>query len=406
MEIKMVSRKRAIIGGICGAAACSVITGVAVCFVVGGSVSEELKPIVDDLKEVQSIVDKKFVGDYDMEDVENYVMTGYISGLGDRWSYYMSPDSYQEYLEDAQDTRIGIGVTVKALYEDKKDSSKCTSLEVQTVQTGSPADEAGFGSYDRIVAVEGKDIADYDSFDDAVDTVRGDAGTDVTLTVEDYGTGKTEDKTITRAEFEQIYVNSHMIDDDTAYVQITEFASKTDEQFIETMDELKADGVKNVIFDMRNDPGGSLTSLVNTLDYLLPEGDIITLKDKNGDLIEQYTSDAECCDMNMAVMVNEDTYSAAEFFAEALREYDLAPIIGEKTVGKGYAQIVYPLSNGGAVGLSSECYYTPNGDSLIGVGVTPDVEVSLTKKQLEHFYTLSDEDDSQIQAALKALNKE
>ncbi len=404
MDKKMVSRRKAVALGVCGAVLCSAVTGVTVSRLGNRSAAkQELASVTGTMAEMQTLVDKYFVGDYQMSDVEDYVLSGYVSGLGDRWSYYMSPESYQQYQVDAKDTRVGIGVTVRPEYADKKDESKCTALVAQTVQRGSPAEKAGFGSYDKVIAVDGKAIRDFDSYADAVDAVRGDEGTDVTLTVEDYDKGETVDWTITRAEFDQIYVNSHKINDDTAYVQITEFASQTDEQFIETMDNLTGDGVKNVVFDMRNDPGGSLNSLVNTLDYLLPEGDIITLKDKQGNLIEQYTSDEKHCEMNMAVMVNADTYSAAEFFAEALREYDMAQIVGEKTVGKGYAQIVYPLSNGGAVGLSSECYYTPKGDSLIGVGVTPDVEIKLTKKQLAHFYTLTDEEDSQIQAALDTL---
>lgn len=399
---KMISRKKAVGIGILAAVTCSLVTGLTVSYVSSGAAqaADELKPVVSQLNEVQQLVDEKFVGEYDMGDVEDYVLTGYISGLGDRWSYYMTEEAYEEYKTDNQDTRVGIGVTVSLITED--DGSEV--LEVQTVSVGSPAEKAGFGSYDRIVGVDGSSIEELGGYENAVDAVRGDSGTDVVLTVVDYDTGETRDITVTRGEFEQIYVTSRVMDDDVGYVKIDRFASETDEQFIAEVDKLQEQGVTKLIFDLRNNPGGSLDSLVNSLDYLLPEGKIITLDSKDGSE-DVFESDADEVDLPMVVMVNEDSYSAAEFFAEALREYDKAQIVGEKTSGKGYSQIVYPLSNGGAVGLSSSCYYTPDGTSLIGKGVEPDVECSLTEEQIERYYVLSDEEDTQLQAALDAVNE-
>ncbi|MDO5547656.1 MAG: S41 family peptidase [Eubacteriales bacterium] len=398
----MVSRKKAVGIGVLAAVTCSLVTGLTVAYVSSGAAqaSEELKPIVSQLNEVQQLVDEKFVGEYDLGDVEDYVLSGYVSGLGDRWSYYMTEEAYEEYKTDNKDTRVGIGITVSLLTQD--DGSE--ALEVQTVAVGSPAEEAGFGSYDRVIGVDGSSIAELGGYEEAVDAVRGDPGTEVVLTVVDYDTGKTRDITVTRGEFEQIYVTSRVIDGDIGYVKIDRFASETDEQFIAAVDDLQEQGVSKLVFDLRNNPGGSLASLVNSLDYLLPEGKIITLNAKDG-TEEVYESDADEVDLPMAVLVNADSYSAAEFFAEALREYDKAQIVGETTSGKGYSQIVYPLSNGGAVGLSSSCYYTPDGTSLIGKGVEPDVECSLTDEQLEHYYTLSDDEDTQLQAALDAVNE-
>ena len=399
---KKVSRRRAVGVGVLASVTCSLITGLAVSYFSSGSAqaSEELRPIVSQLNEVQQLVDEKFVGEYDMDEVEDYVLTGYVSGLGDRWSYYMTEEAYEEYQTSNKDTRVGIGITVTMV----KQEDDSEALEVQTVAAGSPAEAAGFGSYDRVVGVDGKTVDELGGYEKAVDAVRGDPGTDVVLTVVDYDTGETRDITVTRGEFTQIYVTSRVIGGDTGYVKIDRFASETDEQFIQEVDKLQEQGVKKLVFDLRNNPGGSLSSLVNCLDYLLPEGRIITLDSKDGKE-EVYESDADEVDLPMAVIVNTEAYSAAALFAEALREYDKAEIVGEVTCGKGYSQIVYPLSNGGAVGLSSSCYYTPDGISLIGKGVTPDVECSLTEEQLERYYVLSDGEDTQLQAALEAVDE-
>ena len=399
---KQISCKKAIGLGIAGAAACSVVTGLAVAYALGGSSAEagELSDVYRSLQEVQQLVNDRFVGEYDMQDVENYVLTGYISGLKDRWSYYLTPDAYQEYLTDHEDTRVGIGVTVRAQTDDEGDAAE---LIVIKVTPGSPAEKAGFAPYDAITEVDGTSVKQL-GYEEAVDTVRGEAGTDVVLTVVDNDTGETEERTVTRAEFEQIYVTSRMLEGNVGYVKIDQFMAETDEQFIAAVDELREQGAERLIFDLRDNPGGALTSLVNSLDYLLPEGTIITLNDKSGQE-ETYTSDADEVDLPMAVLVNTESYSAAEFFAEALREYDKADIVGERTSGKGYSQVVYPLNNGGAVGLSSSCYYTPDGSSLIDKGVQPDVECSLTEEQKERQYALSDEEDGQLQAALDAVNK-
>lgn len=401
LEEKKISKKKAVRYGALAAVGCSVVTGVAAVAItlhVAG-VPSEMQSLVNSMKEIQSIVDKRFVGEYTMDSVEDYALTGYVEGLGDRWSYYMTPEAFEQYKKDNEDTRTGVGVSVSPSYDK---NNEVDALVVQTVSVGSPAEKAGFGSYDRIIKVNGKTIKQLGGYNETVDAVRGESSTEVTLTYEDYDTGKTVDCTLTRAEFEQIYVTSHMIGDSVGYIKIDRFASETDEQFVQELKSLQKQGAEKLVFDLRDNPGGSLDSLVNCLDPLLPEGKIITLKSKSGKT-EEFTSDAEEVDLPMAVIVNEDSYSAAEFFAEALREYDKAEIVGEKTCGKGYSQITYELSNGGAIGLSSNCYYTPNGNSLIGVGVEPDVTCSLTKKQEAKKYVLTDEEDPQIQAALKTL---
>ncbi|MDO4286273.1 MAG: S41 family peptidase [Eubacteriales bacterium] len=393
---KSVSLRKAITAGIVAVFACSLVTGLVVYDTARPK--GELGELYHALREADSAVQKNFVGEYETSDLIDYTLTGYTSGLGDRWSYYMTPESYEAYLDSAADSTVGIGVTVS--YEEADDGSHY--LLVNSIAHASPAEKAGFGYYDEIISVDGKTIDELGEYTDAVDAVRGDAGEDVTLGVRRYETGEVEDVTVTRAEYDQIHVTSRMLENHVGYICIERFTQQTDAQFEQALEEMLDAGAESLIFDLRNNPGGQLTALVNCLDVLLPEGDIISLESKSGKT-EKYTSDADCVDLPMAVIVNEESYSAAEFFAAALQEYDMAEVIGEKTVGKGYSQQPFVLSNGGCLELSTNCYYTPKGISLIGKGVTPDVEAELSEEKAEHFYVLSDEEDDQLQAAISAL---
>ncbi|MGE4548463.1 MAG: S41 family peptidase, partial [Intestinibacillus sp.] len=184
-----------------------------------------------------------------------------------------------------------------------------------------------------------------------------------------------------------------------------DFAGGTDTQFHTALQALLNEGAKKQLFDVRFNPGGSVNVQSNMLDELLPEGTIISLKPKSGEGGETYTSDANEIDLPMAVLVNADSISAAEFFPAALQEYGKAVIVGDKTIGKGYSQRQYPLSDGAALILSDQLYYTPKGKNLAGVGITPDVQVSLPEDQYKNFEFLEPADDDQLQAAIKALEK-
>lgn len=391
-----ISLRRAVALGTAAAVTCSVVTGVVVYNVTrpGG----ELAELYDSLAEVQEIVDERFVGEYDEEELRDYVLTGFAGGLGDRWTSYMTEEYYQSYLESAADSTVGIGLTVR----EKTDDEENTVLQVTAVAHGSPAEEAGFGAYDEILAVNGETIDTLGGYESAVEHIRGQEGESVTLSVKQYETGDTIDIVVTRAEYEQIHVISRMLENNIGYIEIEKFTEQTDEQFIAELEKLQEQGAQALIFDLRNNPGGQLTALVNCLDALLPEGRIISLENKQGKT-EEYTSDANEVDLPMAVMINEESYSAAEFFAAALQEYDKAVIVGEQTCGKGYSQQTFPLSGGGCLNISTNCYYTPKGESLIGKGVIPDVQVSLSEEALERFEVLTDSEDTQLQAAIEAL---
>ena len=391
-----VSLQRAVAVGALAAVTCSLVTGMAV---YGAThPSGELAEIYQALEEVQEIVDSQFVGEYDMGEVRDYVLTGYAEGLGDRWTSYMTEEYYQSYLDSAAESTVGIGVTVSAKTRD----DESTVLRVESVAHGSPAEEAGIGAYDEITAVDGKTVDELGGYEDAVDAILGEEGKRVTLTIQSYATGNSTDIAVTRQEYEQIHVTARMLEDNIGYISIDRFTDQTDEQFLDELEEMQEAGAESLIFDLRNNPGGQLAALVNSLDPLLPEGDIISLKNKEGKT-ETYTSDADDLKLPMADIVNEESYSAAEFFAAALQEYGKATVIGEKTCGKGYSQQGFPLSGGGCLNISTNCYYTPKGESLIGKGVTPDVEISLSDDKTERFYVLEDSEDDQLQAAIGAV---
>ncbi len=393
----MISVRRAVAWGAAATIGGSLLTGAAVYYHT--TPHDNWYQLYTALDTVEELVDDQFVGEYDADELTDYVLTGFAEGLGDRWTSYMTPETYQNYQNTTAESTVGIGVTVTG-----QETDDGTVLRVESVAVGSPAEQAGFGAYDEITAVDGETVDALGGYEGAVNAVLGEEGKSVTLTVRHYATGQVEDITVTRQQFEQIHVTSRMLTDDIGYIKIDRFTSETDNQMAKELKAIQDAGATRLIFDLRYNPGGQLGALVNCLDSLLPEGPIISLKSKSGKT-EEYTSDENQVDLPMAVLVNADSYSAAEFFAAALQEYEKAIIVGDKTVGKGYSQVGFPLSNGGCLNLSTNCYYTPNGESLIDKGVTPDILVSLDEDKTARFAVLKDEEDDQLQAAISALSQ-
>ena len=275
-------------------------------------------------------------------------------------------------------------------------------LRIIEVYEGSGAEEAGLKHGDEIVGAGDKTL-EKDGYQAVIDAIAGDEGTDAQVMIRHADTGETETLAIERREVTATMVTGKMLDDTTGYIYIYNFHQHADEQFEKVLNELLNQGAQKLIFDVRNDPGGSVEVLANMLDPLLPEGTIMTLRAKDG-TEKVYSSDAEALDLPMAVLVNADSISAAEFFAAALQEYGKAIVVGEQTIGKGYSQRTYPLSDGSALRLSDNEYFTPQGKSLIGTGVTPDISVDLPAEKAQDFYSLAPEDDDQLIAARNALS--
>ena len=329
------------------------------------------------------LVNNRFVGAYDETQVVDAALEGMVEGLGDRWSYYLTEEEYAAQNQRRTNQYVGVGVTVS--YESEE------GLLIVGVTAGGPAEAAGLQSGELITAVDGFALAGEARYEGA-ERIQGEAGTAVTLEILG-ADGASRTVELTRASLDSDPVYAEMLEGDVGYVALSNFYDRSAQRLEEEVTRLQEEGAVALVFDMRNNGGGYLSELTEMLDFLLPEGPIFISRDRAGH--EQVTqSDAACVDLPMAVLVNTDTYSAAEFFAAELQERGVAVIVGEPTSGKGYSQQTFPLPHGGAVAISTGAYFTGSGTSLIGTGLTLDQEVYLTG-----------EGDAQLEAALALLGQ-
>ena len=347
------------------------------------------------LSELELLIEERFIGDAETKVLEDAAADAMVKATGDRWSYYMSAEEYESYLDQVDNSYVGIGVTIQL-----EEEEGYRILEV--VSTG-PAEEAGIQVGDLLFEVEGQDVREMD-----VSAVRslvtGKAGTYVKLRI--LRKGEALSFSVERRKVETPVAAGEMLEKNVGLITIENFDSRCAEESIAAIEALLEQGAKALVFDVRNNPGGYADELVKLLDYLLPEGDLFRTVRYDGKEHTD-TSDKNFLDIPMAVLVNKDSYSAAEFFAAALKEYEAAVIIGEPTVGKGYFQTTYPLSDGSAVALSIGKYYTPKGINLSEAGgLTPDVRIDLDDETHAAVYynVLPREEDPHIRAALEKLN--
>ena len=346
------------------------------------------------LDQVEYLIENRFIEEANMEKAEDAAASAMISSLGDRWSYYLSAQEYADHKEQTENAYVGIGVTITA--EESGDG-----FLVIDVQPGGSAHEAGILLGDIIVSAGGESVKGL-TVSDLRNRIRGPEGTTVELEV------LRESEILPfRLERRQILtevVSFQMLDGDIGLIAIRNFDARCAQESIAAIEALQAQGATALIFDVRNNPGGYATELVELLDYLLPEGVLFRSVDYSGKEQVDY-SDAAYLDMPIAVVCNQDSYSAAEFFPAAIQEYGAGTIVGTPTCGKGYFQYTYELSDGSAVGLSSGKYFTPNGKSLADTGIQPDVLVEVDEETDMAIYygTLEPRDDPQIMAAAEVL---
>lgn len=341
------------------------------------------------------LIQEKFVGEHDAQKTLDAALEGMVESLGDRWSYYLDPQETQQVKQQRSNAYVGIGITVG--------TEPADGLQILRVTAGAPAEEAGLVSGEIIRGVDGMSITE-ENRQEALDAIQGEEGTVVTLEVE--GTdGVRRTVEVTRAQIHGITAAWTMLDGQVGLVTIQSFYAGTADLVKQGVNELVDQGAQALVFDVRNNPGGYVSELTEILDFLLPEGDIFIERTVDGEEIV-YTSDAACVDLPMAVLVNADSYSAAEFLAAQLRESAGAVVAGEQTSGKGYSQVLFDLPNGSSIGLSTARYYTGGGVSLIGTGLNPDPAVSLSQEDQEKLLagTLAPQEDAQLQAALQALS--
>lgn len=349
------------------------------------------------MNKLQELIGDYFIDDYDLAELEAAAADGaaayMVEATGDRWSYYISADDMQAYTEQMNNAYVGIGVTILETEG---------GVEIVSVTEGSPAEEAGIQVGDICTAVEGQATADL-GIEGTKAVVRGEEGTFVSMTFR-RGT-EILDLSVERRSIVTPVAEWEMLENNIALIAIYNFDYHCAEQTFACMDEALAQGAEAFLFDVRFNGGGLKDEMVQILDALLPEGDIFRSVDYAG-REEVDRSDAECMEIPVAVLVNEDSYSAAEFFAAALQEYGVAQVVGVQTSGKGNFQYTLDLGDGSAVALSVGKYFTPSGKSLTDVGVTPDVVMDLSYDDYTALYygTLEHVDDEQLQAAWELLS--
>lgn len=347
------------------------------------------------LDEIVALLNEVYVDGYDTDKLGDYLAQAAVAATGDRWSYYVSAEDYDAFVESNENAYVGIGVTVESS-DDLTDG-----VQITKVTPNSPAEDAGIEADDRIYAVEGETVESL-GLDETKNRIRGEEGTEVTLTI--LRGEKKFDVTVKRASVEVEVVKYSMLDGSIGYIKINNFEANSADRTIEAIDTLRGQGAKALVFDLRFNPGGRKDELVRVLDELLPEGPLFRSVDYKGNESVDY-SDADCVELPMAVLVNGDSYSAAEFFAAALQEYDWATVVGTKTCGKANYQQTFRLSDGSAVAVSTGHYQTPHGVTLANVGVTPDEIVEVDNKTYLELYkeAVAVKDDAQLQAAIKAV---
>ena len=336
-----------------------------------------------------------YIGELDEELLSQALAAALLYASGDAYAYYYTPEDYMQESMSYEGNAVGIGVLVTY----REDGY----IEILRVFNDGPASKAGIKKGDIIIAVNGEDIAEM-GYENSVKAIQGEIGTEVSLTVK--RGEETLTLTATRAEYVQQTVDGHIYKDGTTekkigVVQIYSFNNSTTEQFKTKVTELIEAGAEGLIFDVRDNPGGTLNSVVKMLDFLLPEGKIVRIIDKNGKEVQSYSSDKNCIDLPMAVLTNENTASAAELFTSALKDYNKAISVGTKSYGKGTMQIMIPLPDGGAFKFSYRFYSPPFSDNYNGIGISPEIELPLTEGANINY--LTDENDNQLAAAAEYI---
>lgn len=346
------------------------------------------------IRQIEEMLDTYYVEDYDKELAEELMYTGLVAGVGDPYTYYLSADSLAEQVEKNSGHFVGIGVEIYA--------GDDGYIVVSSVTPGGPAEAAGILAEDKITEVDGESITGKTAADVSA-LVKGEEGTDVTLTIFRESTGEVLEKTVTRQDIQVQTVSWRMMDDNIGYISITNFRENTHNQFKEALDTLEAEGMEKLVLDLRNNTGGLVKSAHEIGEELLPEGIMVYTMDKEGNR-EDTLCDDVYNDVPMVVLVNGNSASAAEILAGAIQDTGRGELIGTTTFGKGLVQRLFTLPDGSGLNVTIQKYYTPNGTSIHGVGITPDYEVELPEEYAQQT-NIPAEADTQLQKAVEVLSE-
>lgn len=333
------------------------------------------------LNAIDSVLESFYFGDVDDETAKDNIYKAYLSSYGDKYTMYYTADEYKALKESTNGKFYGIGAVCQL-------SGEGGVLLVDVYDNGAGY-QAGLRSGDRVVNVDGRDITDME-LSSAVALIKGDKGTSVTLEVI-RGTERLTFSAV-RDAVEAKTVSYTLLDNNIGYLSISQFEEVTTKQFKAAVEDLQSQGMKGLVIDIRNNPGGLLDTVVGMLKYMLPDGLIVYTEDKQGNRKEYKGQHNDEFNLPLAVIVNGNSASASEIFAGAIQDYGKGTIIGTQTYGKGIVQTVKPLTDGSAIKFTIAKYFTPKGQDIHGKGVTPDMVVE---------YDTDADVDTQLDAAIK-----
>ncbi len=358
----------------------------------------DFNKVAKKLKEIQNIIDNNYLFQekIDTAEEENGIYQGFIKGLNDPYAAYYSADQVAGFFEDINGSYCGIGALVS------QDPTTGVSSIVRVFE-GSPAEEGGILPGDFIYMVDGTEVVGLDLDILVSEYVKGEEGTDVTITVYRESSDEYIDITMTRRTIDVQTVSGKMLDDEVGYISVIQFERVTADQFKSQIEELQSEGMKRLIIDLRNNPGGEINTVISMVDYIIKDGGrIVTVSDDRGNEDKYDAGDGHSLDIPMVVLVNGNSASGSELFSGAMQDYGAATIVGTTTFGKGIVQTFMSLSDGSGIKLTTQHYYTPNGNDIHEKGITPDVEVELDEAVAGQ-YNISEENDNQLQKALEVV---
>ncbi len=354
----------------------------------GGAVSEQN---VEKMEYFQELLQTYYYEDISDEELADGVMYGLMETVGDPYTCYYSVEEMKELTEDMEGVFHGIGAYLEMDYD-------AGYAKISGVIDGTPASQSDIEVGDYIIKVDGVDTYEM-TLTDVVAMIRGDAGTQVVLTLN--RNGEEREVTVTRQNIETPTVEYELLENDIAYISIIEFDDVTTAQFAEAKAQMEADNAKGLILDLRGNPGGSLATVVDICEMMLPEGMIVYTEDKYGNRVEYKCDGKNEFTLPLVVLIDGGSASASEILAGAIKDYELGTLVGTTTYGKGIVQKIFSYEDGSAVKITVSKYYTPNGYNIHGVGIEPDVTI-----EFDSDLYLEEETDNQLQEAIKIISEE
>ena len=352
--------------------------------------------VYSNISEIDDLIRKNYYGEINENLLNTMMSDGYVAGIGDRYSYYMTPDEYARHKEEEKGNKVGIGVI--AVYD-----SKNNNIYVSEVSVGSPAHIQGIEKGDVITAVDGVKVTS-SNYSELLQSLEGAKLTNVQVTFTHNGT----EKTVSVARGYSAQTVYYSIMNEVGYIKINAFYSTTAKELEDALDYMKKSDVVSVIFDVRNNNTGLISNVVKCIDLIVPVATdgtnaVATAVDKNGNIIETFASDSDSVNFTMIVLVNSNTSGAAELFACDLRDFGLARLVGAKTAGNGTMQKIFELNDGSAVALTVAKILPYKSDSYNDIGIQPDYVVELSAEQNSRLEMLSFEEDLQYQKAMDII---